>query len=363
MSSTELDISASFVGQRSGASDLNRAYAGLRQVIESEGLLDKTPRNYLWQTILALSTIATGFALLGAFENLTIHIGAALILSIGVVQAALVGHDIAHRQVFRSQQFLSVFGVIFWNFILGASFRYWTHKHDRHHAHPNHIGKDPDLGAPFLFSHSQLGSASRFRRWSARYQKIYFFLILALAYFSVVENSIRYLAKEKLSRSITIEWLLFVFHFVAFFTLFGFLLDWPRVFLLTLIHYVTMGIYLGLIFAPNHKGLRIYERDESLPHAYRQVVSSRNIRPHPLVDYFFGGLNYQIEHHLFPTMPRAHLKRARELVRSFTTRESLPYQELNFVGAFCAIYRSFFPLPGLGWKEKGADEAYVSAPH
>jgi fatty acid desaturase len=87
------------------------------------------------------------------------------------------------------------------------------------------------------------------------------------------------------------------------------------------------GLYLAAIVAPNHKGMPVWSRDRAPSFLERQVLASRNVRPHPLTDLLFGGLNYQIEHHLFPTMPRRHLARARAIVRPFCRAHGLDYDE------------------------------------
>jgi fatty acid desaturase len=61
----------------------------------------------------------------------------------------------------------------------------------------------------------------------------------------------------------------------------------------------------------------------------RQVIGSRNILPGPIAEFVFGGLNYQIEHHLFPSMPRANLGAAHRIVRPFCQAVGLPFEEAS----------------------------------
>ena len=56
--------------------------------------------------------------------------------------------------------------------------------------------------------------------------------------------------------------------------------------------------------------------EDELDFLRKQVLTSRNVRGGRLVDIALGGLNYQIEHHLFPNMPRANLRRAQPIVRA-----------------------------------------------
>jgi fatty acid desaturase len=85
-------------------------------------------------------------------------------------------------------------------------------------------------------------------------------------------------------------------------------------------------------FAPNHKGMPTLTQSEELDFLRRQVLTSRNVRGSRLVDFVLGGLNYQIEHHLFPNMPRPNLRHAQPLVRAFCTRHNIRYTEATMFG-------------------------------
>jgi fatty acid desaturase len=78
---------------------------------------------------------------------------------------------------------------------------------------------------------------------------------------------------------------------------------------------------------------------EELDFLRRQVLTSRNVRGSWLVDWLLGGLNYQIEHHLFPTMPRPNLRRAQPLIRAFCQQQGLPYAEASLVGSYAEALR------------------------
>src|SRR5690606_19409687 len=93
----------------------------------------------------------------------------------------------------------------------------------------------------------------------------------------------------------------------------------------------VLGICLGASFAPNHKGMPIVPPDARIDFLRRQVLMSRNVRGSRLVDAAMGGLNYQIEHHLFPSAPRPNLKRLRPLVRAHCARHDVPYTEVGLV--------------------------------
>jgi fatty acid desaturase len=99
----------------------------------------------------------------------------------------------------------------------------------------------------------------------------------------------------------------------------------------------VFSLYLGISFAPNHKGMPIIETATATSFARRQVVTARNITGGRFTDFMLGGLNYQIEHHLFPSMPRPNLRRVQGLVRDFCVAADLCYSEEKFVESFRQI--------------------------
>ncbi|MCW2856047.1 MAG: acyl-CoA desaturase, partial [Marmoricola sp.] len=103
------------------------------------------------------------------------------------------------------------------------------------------------------------------------------------------------------------------------------------------IQLAVFGVCLGAAFAPAHKGMPIVPATMKLDFLRRQVMVSRNVYGNPLVDFFMGGLNYQIEHHLFPSMPRCNLKRARSLVREHCEREGIAYTEVGLFRSYALV--------------------------
>ena len=99
------------------------------------------------------------------------------------------------------------------------------------------------------------------------------------------------------------------------------------------------GLYLGCSFAPNHKGMPTLTEADQLDFLRRQVLTSRNVRGSRVVDWVLGGLNYQIEHHLFPNMPRPNLRRAQPLIRTFCQDYNLPYTEASLFGSYAEAVR------------------------
>ncbi len=316
--------------------DPDRAYAALRQTVIAAGLLDRAYGYYAWRSGLSFVLLGIGLvsAVLGPVGPAWIGLNSVM-LAFGSVQVALVGHDAGHLAIFRTMRANWLLGWVCWSLVLGIGFWYWYDRHNRHHASTNDLAADPDLqwASIVVYTEDALRARPNRTRWLIRHQALLGPLYtLGLAFAFRAESwafAIRRL--RGIRRAIEVA---FLTASILLWVLPTFALGWA--WLVTfLVGQVLAGLYLALAIAPNHKGMPTWSAGQPLSFLERQVLSSRNILPHPISDFVFGGLNYQIEHHLFPNMPRVHFGRARAVVRPFCLARGLPYQEM---GAF-ASYR------------------------
>ena len=94
----------------------------------------------------------------------------------------------------------------------------------------------------------------------------------------------------------------------------------------------VMGLYLGSSFAAGHIGMPVLPHDSRIDFLRRQVLTSRNVAGGRFASFAMGGLNYQIEHHLFPNIPRPSLRRVRPIVRQFCQDSAIAYHEVSIFG-------------------------------
>jgi len=104
------------------------------------------------------------------------------------------------------------------------------------------------------------------------------------------------------------------------------------------------GVLLGLVFLVGHNAMDVLTLDElrSVDFVRLQVRTTRNVDPHWFTDWFTGGLSYQIEHHIFPTVPRHHLPKVATVLRAFCDKHSIPYTSESLIEgnkAVCAILK------------------------
>jgi fatty acid desaturase len=263
----------------------------------------------------------------------------AAFLAVMFTQVGFLGHDAGHRQVFGSRRTSYVAGLLLGNLGIGLSCGWWVGKHNRHHAHPNQEDADRDIAAGALaFTAAQAGTSRGVARLVYRYQAYLFFPMLLLEAIGLHAASIRALTSQA-SRHRSWEAALLAAHVGGYLTAVLLVLSPVKAVVFILVQQGLFGLYLGCSFAPNHKGMPILGPADQSDFLRRQVLTSRNVRGGWLTDLALGGLNYQIEHHLFPSMPRPNLRRSQALVAVFCEQKGLPYCQSSLAGSYAQALR------------------------
>jgi fatty acid desaturase len=309
-------------------------YRVLSHQIRDAGLLQSRPWFYTAKIAATMTAFLGGWVALFVAGNSNLALIVAGFLAIVFTQVVMLGHDAGHQQIFRSCRANRVVGLAVGNLATGLSFGWWVPKHNAHHAYPNQVDRDPDIGAGVVAFTAEIAQSRQgFARAAARWQAWLFFPLLLLEGLGLHISSVQGLSKRR-GPSARIETVLLVVHAAAYLGVIFWVLSPLRAIAFIAINQALFGLYLGCAFAPNHKGMPILERDSSLSFTRRQVITARNIIGGRLTSFIFGGLNYQIEHHLFPSMPRPNLARAQSIVRAFCVEHDLPYCEDSLVGSY-----------------------------
>lgn len=315
-------------------------YRELRRRMQAARLLDPQPRSFGLRLLATAVLLASAIAFLVAFHALWGVVVGALLLGVVSVQVAFLSHDAGHRQGFVRRWQNALVGVILTDLLLGASFGWWVRKHNQHHAHPNHADMDPDIELPLIaFTPEQAVEKRGVSRLVAKHQVWFALPLLTLVAYGQRYGSVVYVVRE---RSAYRRWEVaaLVLNAVLFIGLPLLLLGPWSALLLIVIQQATTGLYLGLVFAPNHKGMTIIDDDVPLDPLRAQVLTARNVRGFPLTDWCYGGLNYQIEHHLFPALSRNRLPAAQRIVVAFCRERNIPYHETTVLHSYREILES-----------------------
>lgn len=315
---------------RAGGSD----FAPLARRVRESGLLDRRPAYYARAIALNLAATAAVWAAIAWAGASWWSVLLGVPLAVLSARTAFLGHDAGHRQIARTARGNKWLGLLLGNLLLGMGHGWWNDKHNRHHANPNHVGKDPDVGEGVLaWTEEQAARQRGPLRWVARHQAALFFPLLTLEGFNLKVGSALFL-RGRSRRAQLLEGGLLLLHVAAYLGLAFALLSPGKAVVLILVHHALFGVHLGSVFAPNHKGMEMPEPGARWGHLRRQVLTSRNVRGGVVVDWLMGGLNYQIEHHLFPGIPRCSLRRVRPLVMEHCERVGLPYTETGLVESY-----------------------------
>ena len=316
-------------------------YAGLCRAVRAAGLLDRSPWRYALRATLTFGAFALCWVLLVAIGASWWAMVPAALLGLASTQVAFLGHDGGHQQIAATKAGNTAVGLIAGNLLSGLSIGWWIDKHNRHHANPNKEDHDPDIGEGVLAFTTRHVEHRRGPIATAiiRNQAMLFFPLLTLEGINLHVASIAYLARARTAKLRRTEIALLVVHLIAYVGAVLVILTPLQALAFVAIHQAVWGLYMGCSFAPNHKGMPIIGAHEKVDYLRRQVLTSRNVRSGWFVDQLLGGLNYQIEHHLFPSMPRANLRRAQQLVRDYCAHHRIPYLETGLIASYSQALR------------------------
>ena len=328
-------------------------YAELAAQIRAAGLLRRRPWTYTGYFVANMAVLASVIAAMVVWRQSWWLLSLAVVLAVVSTQIGFLGHDVGHLQVTRNPGLSRFLGLIDGNLLGGLSYGWWVDKHNAHHAHPNDLETDPDVRAGvFVFDVSQANERRGIAGWTTRHQAALFFPFLLGEAVNLHVSSVRRIAGPDF-RHRTPEALLIIAHFVGYLTLLAVTLTWTQAVLFLGLHKGLQGLYLGCSFAPNHKGMPVLTAEQASDPLLRQVLTSRNIRGGPFTDFVLGGLNYQIEHHLFPSMPRPNLKHAQAVVRRFCNERGVSYAESSAFVSYSTALRHLHTV-GDGLREEPA---------
>lgn len=316
-------------------------YSSLSRQVRRTGLLRRRYGHYWMQIIGAVSAflgICYGAVLLG---DSWFQLVLAALLALVCAQFGFLGHDAAHRQIFASHRWNAWAAVVLSGVFTGLSYDWWMGKHNRHHAAPNQEGRDPDIAPGALaFTPAVVNARARLGARLSHYQGWFFFPLLMLQGLNLHAQSIRVVLRRSAPAGHRrVEAVLIGGRLGGYLAGLFWLLPPGKAAAFAAVQLALFGVLLGASFAPNHKGMPIIPATMKLDFLRRQVLTSRNVRGGPLTDFMMGGLNYQIEHHLFPNMPRPNLRRARPLVRAHCAAHGIPYTETGLLESYRIVIR------------------------
>ena len=314
-----------------------RAYIEISRTAKEQGLLRRTPVFYA--SVGAAILVALAGAIAGSIQLGPSWFQLLIAAALGIIftQIAFLAHEAAHRQILSTGPANDRLARVLAG-VIGMSYSWWDSKHSRHHANPNRVGKDPDIEVDTIsFLEEDAVEARGLRRAITRRQGWLFFPLLTLEGLNLHLHSFRHLFARGPLPGRWIELSIIAARFVALLVPVFALLPFGMACAFLGVQFAVFGVYMGASFAPNHKGMPVIASSARLDFFSKQVRTSRNIRGGWWATSLMGGLNYQVEHHLFPSMARPHLARASKIVREFCAEHRVPYTETSLLRSYAIV--------------------------
>ena len=325
-------------------------FGGLVRTIRAAGLLERRLGHYSVRAALTigfLGAVVVGIVFTGNSWYQLINAG---LLALAFAQLAFLGHDAGHQAIFARRRNNDVLGRTVGNVLIGLSYGWWVDTHNRHHANPNHEDRDPDIGDGVLaFTTAQAARRNNaLSRFVTRRQAWLFFPLTLLEGLSLHVDSVTAVitGRNRSDRggSRRFEAATLLLHLALYVTLLLLVMSPAKAAAFLGVNQALWGLYMSCTFAPAHKGMPIIERGRQLDFLRKQVLTSRDVHGGFLTDLALGGLNYQIEHHLFPNMPRPSLRHAQALIRAHCQSLGITFHETSLVGSYRAVLRHLHAL-------------------
>jgi fatty acid desaturase len=342
LSSSAAPATVTFTKTRPGGNRTNPTteYSALLRTVRDAGLLRRRRGFYYMMfgiITAALGGVVVGFVLLGdSWYQLLL----AAVLGIILTQYAFIAHEASHRQVFTSGKVNDAVARAVANLVVGISYSWWMNKHSRHHGNPNVIGKDPDIDRDVVsFTEDDARRATGLYGWFTRRQGYAFFPILVGEGLNLHIHGFRTVFGRGKVDKRWLEASMLIARCGAYVAALFILLPPGMAAAFIGVQLAVFGVYMGASFAPNHKGMPMLPKESKVDFLRRQVLTSRNIRGGALVDVFMGGLNYQVEHHLFPNMPRPNLRKAQAIAKEYCETHGILYTETTLPKSYGIVVR------------------------
>ncbi|KAM1012833.1 hypothetical protein ACFX2C_043035 [Malus domestica] len=276
-----------------------------------------------------------------------VHLGSGVLMGFLWIQSGWLGHDSGHYQIIRSKKVNRFAQILTGNCLAGISIAWWKRNHNAHHISVNSLEFDPDLQhMPFFAVNSKLFSSlasyyydrkmnfDAFTRFMVSYQHWSFYPVMCLARINLFAQSFLLLSSKRLRVKNRIQEIFGLLVFWIWYPLLvSYLPNWGERVMFVVASFSVTGIQ-HVQFCLNHFSSSVYVGTPAgNDWCENQTNGSLNIVCHPWMDWFHGGLQFQIEHHLFPRLPRGNLRKVASLVKELCKKHKLLYTSVSFYKA------------------------------
>lgn len=323
--------------------DLIKDYHEMREHLESIGCFKPSVCFYglYFIHIILLEVIAYVVLIQFQLSCLT-YLLSGFLIAAAQAQAGWLQHDMGHASVFSTSRLNQWGQFIVLDIFKGASSRWWNYRHNQHHARTNIVDKDPDISIPKLFLLGTklpvLWGQKKLRGYFPHnWQQVYFWLFgppFLLTIYFLYEN-LYFLFRRRNLLGVVFP---LAFSGRLYLLCVNVLGIWG---VLGYYFYIRLveSFWFMICTQINHITMEVDDDDDDLDWITLNAITTCNVERSFFNDWFTGHLNFQIEHHLFPQMPRHNLYKAQPYVRALFQKHDLVYVEKNLSDGILDIYR------------------------
>jgi fatty acid desaturase len=321
-----------------GAADDAQALRDLHLELDRRGLLEPSGvwvrKLMVWIPILLFSYLGLLALPFGLLWLALVPLASVALLTMGYL-----GHDAGHYALSKRRWINDVCGHFGMTFLCGFSFGFWRSRHNRHHAHCQEVDGDPDMhfGVVFSVYPDSASWKTAGGRFFLKIQRWAFWPLSCFYWAGLRYDGIRDLFQQpQLTR---VDRFVLPLHWLVLLVVPGLVFGWGAAIAAYLAVSCLSSLMTASVFIPNHIGMRRLSPADKPSYLDQQVTTSRNISNPPVLDFYYGGLNSQIEHHLFPRVAHDRYRAMRPVVRAFCEARGIAYEEASLYGALAAVGR------------------------
>ncbi|MEA1892176.1 MAG: acyl-CoA desaturase [Campylobacterota bacterium] len=312
-------------------------FSDLKDQVRQAGLLERVPIRGSIEMIATIISMILVYIIAYNWGSIThtnwAAVGLGLFMTIVFTRAVFISHDILHTQYFKSKSLSFKLSYPFSAIILSNSSSWWDFKHNvNHHTWCNVPEKDEDiLALDGAFTSKNKGN----KAWLRSSKYLIFWGAMFFMYPAFIIQSYNFAIKRKKYG----ELFMMLLHWLIIWGPIFYLLPFTNAITVFLTLYVALSGWLAFGFITNHLGCEVFEKDESesLSWMELQMRTSRSLSGGAFIHWFYGGLNTQIEHHLFPKAPRFNLLKIKNMTKNFAQKNDIKYFETTPITAYVQI--------------------------
>ncbi|KMT20388.1 hypothetical protein BVRB_1g003860 [Beta vulgaris subsp. vulgaris] len=325
-------------------SEMSKDYRRLHNDLSKMGLFEKKGHGviYIFISIFIMFTLCVLGVLYS--DSMLVHLCCGALLGMAWIQSAYLGHDSGHYQIMATPGYNKVAQILTGNCLTGISMAWWKWTHNAHHILCNSLDNDPDLqhipvfAVSTKFFHNMTsvfyGRKMDFdpvARFLVSYQHMTYYPVMVVARINLYVQTFLLLLnpnRKIINRGLNIMGIM------VFWTWYPLLVSclptWEERILFVLSSFVVTA-FQHIQFTLNHFSADVYVgQPKGNDWVEKQTFGSIDINVASYMDWLFGGLQFQLEHHLFPRLPRCNLRKVSPVVKDLCKKHNMPYRSLTF---------------------------------